>query len=104
MRLGSVAVFTYMGVTEEKFAKETQRSRRAAVEFAIEICVASCCFLLVLLVSYGIGLVVEWLHMTEMSPLKIFGLKMAAYALTLADIYLFLVFLYRSVVRAKKRL
>lgn len=73
-------------------------------DLAIHIIVGTIIFLLILTPAVAINLLIHWLVSRDVSAPIIFGLQIAEYALFIADIVLFLVFLGRTSWRAVRNL
>jgi hypothetical protein len=91
-----------MGTTEAEIRQATRLSLSAAREFTIHSLIGTFLFGIIAGLTVGINLLVVWLEKTEVHPSIIFGLTLAEGALFFADLFLFAVFIVRSVARTMK--
>jgi hypothetical protein len=77
---------------------------RVPWDFAVHVLVGTLIFTTIGLGALAIDLLIQSLEVIQVSPTVILGLRLAEYALFIADLTTFLVFIWRTTVRAIKGL
>lgn len=91
-----------MEVTEEEIKRMGRRSRCVAMELTRDILLGTGCFAVIILAAFSLQLLVQLLETTEIHTWFISLVTLVKYVLGTVDIFLFLVYLVRSVIRTYK--
>jgi hypothetical protein len=78
--------------------------RRVLWVFAVHVAIGTLVFVIIVAPAVGLGLLVDWMVARNHNPVVILAVRWAEYALLLADLTLFLVFLVKTTWRAIKKL
>jgi hypothetical protein len=90
-------------MVEEPWTEGEPRWWQAPWEFAVHALVGTLIFALIAAPAVGINLSIHWLESNGVSSPVILALEIGEYALLLADLLLFLMFLWRTSLRAVRK-
>ncbi|PZN78975.1 MAG: hypothetical protein DM484_11980 [Candidatus Methylumidiphilus alinenensis] len=73
-------------------------------EFAVHVFVGTLIFIIIALPAVGLNVSIHYLSKLQVDPVVLLGLSVTEYCLFAADLVLFFVFIFSSVLKAGKKL